>query len=74
MEREGLDGSPDGAVLSRLLLVLATVLGHCPVSPRLRLMRDDCVGHALALGLVHRVDDLFSLFDRPQVRLALIES
>ena len=47
--------------------VLVRVLGHRVAAPAHDSMREDLVGFIMATGTVHRLDELFSLFDRPQV-------
>ena len=43
------------------------LLKHRESDAVLLAMREDLVGYIMAAGVVHRVDELFSLFDRPQV-------
>lgn len=49
------------------LQVLVRMLQHRVSDAVLLAMREDLVGYIMAAGVVHRVDELFSLFDRPQV-------
>ena len=49
------------------LQVLVRMLQHRVSDAALLAMREDLVGYIMAAGVVHRVDELFSLFDRPQV-------
>ena len=58
---------PKAEVAFAALQVLVRVLQHRVSDAVLLDMREDLIGYIMAAGVVHRVDELFSLFDRPQV-------
>ncbi|KAK9829067.1 hypothetical protein WJX72_003735 [[Myrmecia] bisecta] len=64
--REGvveLGAGQDGVLLNALLKVVVLALWHQPTIPAVLAMREHAVGYLLAAGVVHRLHELFSLFD-----------
>ena len=47
--------------------VVSMTIRPLPVEGQLLPMRDHVVGYILACGVAHRLNELFSLFDKPQV-------
>ena len=49
------------------LQVLTKVIKPLPSAPAIQIMREHTVGFILACGIAHRINELFCLFDIPQV-------
>ena len=45
------------------------LISPLPLDSQLSGMRDHVIGYILACGIAHRLNELFSLFDKPQVIL-----
>ena len=45
------------------------LISPLPLDSKLSAMRNHVVGYILACGIAHRLNELFSLFDKPQVIL-----
>ncbi|WCJ35880.1 S phase cyclin A-associated protein in the endoplasmic reticulum [Euphorbia peplus] len=54
-------------VLDNFLWIIATVMGHASYDEREVQMRDGLLELLIAYQVVHRLRDLFALYDRPQV-------
>ncbi|KAL3152178.1 hypothetical protein ABBQ32_001269 [Trebouxia sp. C0010 RCD-2024] len=66
--KEGTDKElcKDSAALDQLLQVACCIIAPLPGHAELAAMRSLLVSYTLASGIVHRVNELFSLFDKPQ--------
>ncbi|DBA76621.1 TPA: hypothetical protein ACH3X2_008668 [Trebouxia sp. C0005] len=65
---EGADKGPcrDSAMLDALLQAVRMLITPLPLDNELSGMRDHVIGYILACGTAHRLNELFSLFDKPQ--------
>ncbi|KAL0051384.1 hypothetical protein WJX82_006453 [Trebouxia sp. C0006] len=65
---EGADKGPckDSAMLDALLQAVRMLISPLPLDSQLSGMRDHVIGYILACGIAHRLNELFSLFDKPQ--------
>ena len=59
--------------LSEYLVVpvqmVCMIISPLPLERELSVMRGHVIGYILASGIAHRLNELFSLFDKPQVTL-----
>ncbi len=51
------------------LQAVRMLISPLPLDSKLSGMRDHVIGYILACGIAHRLNELFSLFDKPQVIL-----
>ena len=51
------------------LQAVLILISPLPLDSQLSVMRDHVIGYILACGIAHRLNELFSLFDKPQVIL-----
>lgn len=61
-------------VLEGLLWAVTAIIGHACVDEHLMQMQEDLADLVIACEVLHRLRDLFALFDRPQVEGAPIPS
>ena len=52
--------------------MLVLTLWHLPKETEVQAMRDDVISYIMAAGIVHRIDELFSLYDKPQVGCCML--
>lgn len=49
--------------------MVCMIISPLPMERELSVMRGHVIGYILASGITHRLNELFSLFDKPQVIL-----